>query len=205
MSTINEFFNDTAEEFQHPVLKSVLDAQKSQKQVTLQIVRRRAMLGFQEPKLYLTIGESDSPEEYLWDDDLNEALISNGFPMGNPEQECIRFILVLKKRFTPIEMRCGEGYFRALLVLVVKERGLSKISKISEILKYIRETNPSKDYDMYHDFYEATEDVIKSCWQDLVKKLKYPPEKAQEILAEALAQYLDERFRVTERQNLGWL
>lgn len=50
-----------------------------------------------------------------------------------------------------------------------------------------------------------TEEAIRGRGVELTKSLKHPAEEATEILAGALARYLDDRFSVSSRRVLGLL
>lgn len=56
----------------------------------------------------------------------------------------------------------------------------------------------------YEDCLDMFNSVVSGRAEELVGPLKYERPTAEEILAGALAHYLDERFTVTNRRQLGW-
>ena len=47
--------------------------------------------------------------------------------------------------------------------------------------------------------------VLQDRWLELHRQLSYSKTDAERILAGALADYLDERFSITDGRTLGWL
>ncbi|MEK6234950.1 MAG: hypothetical protein N2C14_09575 [Planctomycetales bacterium] len=52
---------------------------------------------------------------------------------------------------------------------------------------------------------ELIAEAISGRARELTKSLKYPQQEARNILVSSLAQYLDDRFSVTSRRQMGLL
>ena len=121
------------------------------------------------------------------------------------ENESIRFNLMLSARFEKPEAKFGDGFFSSVLVEYVKQSPLFESQTVREVIKYASTNQPYRGGTGYEYCREMIEGILRDCWADLNERLKYSDEASERILGRAVAHYLDERFSVTDRRNLGWL
>ncbi len=207
MGNLDKYFDSGTPMPTHPKLRfwGPLIADDSVK-MQCEIYRKREGLNFSSPKIYVhyarSTGEPPQTDQDDWDDVLNLYLIENGIQSVSEENESIRFYLMLQKMLLRPETRFGEGYFNAILLMTV-QNGFGEIPKIKELLAKIGEYRPLVGK-VYHEAVEMIESAIRQCAELLVKKLKYSRPAAEQILSDALAGYLDERFSITNLRLLGW-
>lgn len=142
-----------------------------------------------------------------WDDDLNAGLIHQvpkPVRAVNSEQEVERFALSLRAALRKAEREFGDGYFNAVLVDSLHERGLAENKEIEDVLKHVSRVNrPGPDHTSYKICREMIENAIKERHQELICPLGYPWDDAAQIIVSALARYLDVRFSVSNRRKRG--
>jgi len=144
-------------------------------------------------------------ESVPWDDELNAGLIELGVRAIDASHEADRFTLGLRAALRKLEREFGDGYFNAVLLELVKESGLTGDPQIADIVKHASALSPNRDGRGYGLCRDMTAAAISGRMYDLREKLHYVPEEARRILIAALARYLDERFSVTSRRQLGLL
>jgi len=174
----------------------------------IEVVRPKDTLGYKAAKIYLHLtfdGKTQPPVEYAWDDELNARLVISGIRCNSTENEKIRFALGLRFSFKRAESRFGDGFFNAVLSTVVRETGFAEHSEVKAILKHVSTNQPSMVGGGYSDCREMIERAIGDQANSLVNALNYDQELGEDILAGAMAKYLDERFSVSDRERLGWL
>lgn len=206
MSKLNSFFGNSGSSFSHPLLTFLENTEAERKEI--QVVRPKDTLGFKAAKVYLHLtiaGKSQPPAEYAWDDELNAQLVIAGIRCNSTENEKIRFALGLRFGFKRAESRFGDGFFNAVLAMVVRETGFADHSEVKAILKHVSSNQPYMHGNGYSDCREMIESAISDQANSLVNDLNYKQELAEDILAGAMAKYLDERFSVSDRALLGWL
>lgn len=203
MANLKKLFEEgELRDFHHPVL-SVIEREPPDT-VHVELYRPKDTLGFKPAKLYLHLPSSSVPSEYAWDGELDDALILRGVKAINPDNEMSRFSLALGRLFKKVETRYGEGFFNAVLVIVVKEMGFANERAVAEVLNDIHCGTPYDRGRGLQDCKDAITRVIEQRAKDLSQRLAYPVDKAEEILVGATAAYLDERFSVTDGRNFGW-
>lgn len=178
----------------------------------LEVYRPREGLSFAPTRLYVYAAAADGspktePVEYGWDPVANAALIRLQGRCSDPSQEAMRFALMARHVFEPIEVRVGESYFNAVLLeLLRSEQYSSSLPELAKMLGEVsREYSPQKG-EAYDATVEEIQNAIAELSADLVKedRLGYSPTEADPILDDALAQYVDERFNITNRKMMGW-
>ncbi len=199
MSKLNTFFDNKADAFRHPVLTFLENIPAEN--VKVDVVRPRDTLGFKAARIYLRILDGP-PSEYAWDDELNAALVAKGIKAVSPESEKVRFALGLRFGFKRVELRFGDGFFNAVLGKVVREK-FAGLPEIDDVLRDVHTDQPFMGGNGYENCRDMIEKVIGDRAMELIG-LNYPMTQAEEILAGAMALYLDERFTVTDRRRLGW-
>lgn len=207
MSRIDLFFKtDQESDHSHPLIQFL--KREHLDEVAVEVDRPGNMLGYKPAKFFVHIvqnGKKLTPTEYEWDDDLNEELIQQGIRAVSEENEKQRFGLALRAGFRKAENRYGDGFFNAVLGEFIKESGFEEFSEVAEVLKDIHTNKPYKGRrGSYEDCQAQIKHAIQIRAQDLTERLKYPQPTAEQILAGAVARYLDERFTVSDRRRLGW-
>lgn len=209
MSSLAELMDPRRKPYDHPLLER-LDIARERgdfEKAEVQIWRPRAALGFEPTSMWLKYRTMDGqivdlPKEDRWDAKLNDELLNRGVRAIDSENESIRFQLTLDSEFQRIERRFGEGFFSAVLVDYVKKTPFGTDPDIAKMLPHITTGQPRGSVDDCRNMFEG---ALRRCWQHLTSQLKYDDIAASSILTAAVRNYLDERFTVTERRNLGWL
>lgn len=201
----NRFFEDEIEAV-HPTARAWLERIRQGQKATFTLWRKRDGLTFKPAKIYVAFETPSGKEQEHddWDVDINEALVREGVPAESPENEAQRLSLMLRYWFSKPEERFGPGFFEAVLVDVLRGPEFSAKAPITNRLQRVHTTPPSTEGYSYGECKEAIEGIIKKAARALTYDLKYPKDKGESIHADALGQYLDERFHITERQMLGW-
>ena len=148
-------------------------------------------------------GEEQPPELFEWDDELNAALVELGVKAINLQQEGNRFALGLRAALRKVERRYGDGYLNAVLVDLIKESNLSQAGEIAEIMAHVHSNSPERASRSYSECRDLIANEIGGRAVELREKLKVRPEDLKAVMTKALALYLDERFSVSSRRNLG--
>jgi len=203
MSGLNEFFQDPTA-FRHPKIRAWLNLIEGKKgEITCEIDRKREGLGFRRARIYIhwDAGPAVATDQDDWDRDLNQFLIHHGIRAVSPENEGVRFGLMLKEFLKKPEVRFGDGYFNAVLLELVTE-AFKDNANINPRLKEIGPANPSHGRS-YAECVEMIKASIAFCATSLVKQLKYEQPLAEQILAGGMGHYLDERFSLVSRKLFG--
>ena len=148
--------------------------------------------------------EEQKPEQVEWDDGVNAGLVDLGIKAINLEQEGERFALGIRAALRKVERRYGDGYLNAVLVDLLDESDLCKGGEIAEVRKYVYTNSPDRSRS-YRDCRDLIANEIGGRSVELRKKLKYSPEEIKAVMTKALTIYLDERFSVSSRRQLGLL
>jgi hypothetical protein len=144
----------------------------------------------------------------VWDDDLNAGLIHLGVRAVDPVQEAERFALGLRGPLRRAEREFGNGFLNAVLVDLLTDSDLSRHPQIADVLGHAYALQPNREGKAaarYNLCREMIADAISGRARELIGPLGYPREEAKQILVNALARYLDERFSVSCRRQLGLL
>lgn len=169
-------------------------------------VRRREGLGWTPARLVISYPDATPPvppdPPIAWDSRLERWLLDHQIKAADEGNEAERFGFGLEAQLEPIEVRYGSGYFNAVLVAYLRESGFADQPVVREKLDAIHSYPPSVG--------QAREDCtaqIKSVLATNARRLEalgYDREVAIEILASAIAHYLDERFNIHTRALLGF-
>jgi hypothetical protein len=174
--------------------------------VELEIRRLREGLAF-SPTLMIvtfygvdrTIHRQDKTE---WELELDTWLLKAHVKARDEANETLRFALRLKAAFRPIAIRFGDGCFNSVMVHQLRNGPLGGMAPLAEVLSAVHEdelAGGSKD-----DCEQLIDFEITVAAQALLSLYDNDRAVAERILTGALAQYLDERFHVTERRQLGF-
>ena len=178
------------------------------KSYRLEIYRPSATVGLIKAKIYIhrTDAKHHEPSvEHDWDEELNAGLIELGIRAVDLENEALRFALGLRDALQNVEREYGNGYFNAVLLDLIKESDLTRYAEIGEVLQYTYHDATERDARQYHLCRDSIAFGISGRARELVHNLKYSEDEAKEILPKAIAKYIDNRFSVSSRRQMGLL
>lgn len=210
---IDDFFG-TPNEPAHPRLRDWgrrLPPRNPAGSASVEVFRPRGEFGPGKPEIYVQFYESEREshlDQVPWDDDLNAGLVKLKVRAVTPDQESERFALGLRSAMRRAEREFGDGYFNAVLVELIKESDLTRHPEIADVVQYTYANAPYRQggaFDRYSICRELIADAISGRAKVLTGDLGYTQEEAKRILISALAHYLDERFSVSSRRELGML
>ena len=183
-----------------------------------EFVRERDGLAFRPAKLVLSFVPTKSDlvdrvkadrvkEVELWNTRLNQWIMEQG-PSGRTvttENEGERFGFLLRERFAPIEQRYGDGFFNSVLLRDLRDDPeLASRPPVHEALACVSAPKPRRS-SAERDCSRMLQEVLGTCGTELVELLEYKKDKAEAILCDAIAYFLDERFSITNSRILGLL
>ena len=207
----NYFKMDKTERDSHPLVR-LLDVQQQKPEfgtARVQIIRSRAALGFEPAQLSLRFFDKrDRMYDYkteAWDAELNDALLDRKILATDEFNEIQRFGLGLAAALQYPENRYGDGFFSAVLMLVVDQSPFARMEPVRKLRPYISTNKPFDGGHSAEDCSMMIQAALQDRWLQLRKHLSYDKTDAERILAGALAYYLDERFSITDGRKLGWL
>ncbi|HEY5312046.1 MAG TPA: hypothetical protein VIK18_05980 [Pirellulales bacterium] len=213
MSELDTYFKtEKTERDSHPLVR-LLDTHQGKVEfgaAKVEIIRPRAALGFEPARLSLQFfnkqGKMYDYKTEPWDAELNNALIEDrGIRAVDESNEIQRFGLGLGAALEHPENRYGDGFFSAVLMLVVDQSPFAKIDPVRELRRYITTNRPYEGGHSAEDCSMMVQAALQDRWLELRRKLEYDTTDAERILAGALAYYLDERFSITDGRKLGWV
>jgi len=207
------YFRQKADEsYDHPLLRIVDEAAKRPevKRVVVEVLRPRDVLGFKPAKLYLhLLSEADQDvqpyQKEDWDDALNAALVKREIRALSADNEKVRYTLGLRAALQAPETRFGDGYYNAVLVHHIVHSPFAGHPTVESIITHVYMTGIDPSFRTYAECRGLIDSAIRGRAMELVENLRYDIPEAEEILAAAVAQYLDERFSVTNRRIMGLL
>jgi hypothetical protein len=211
MSDLDSYFkNDKRERDSHPLIR-LLDVHQRKPEfgaAKVQIVRPRAALGFEPAQLTLQLfNRQNQMYDYkteLWDAELNDALVERKIRAIDESNEIQRFGLGLGAALQHPENRYGDGFFSAVLMLVVDQSPFAEMNPVRTLRPYISTNRPYESHAV-EECSMMIDAALQDRWLELRRKLDYDKTDAERILAGALAYYLDERFSITDGRKLGWV
>lgn len=200
----NKYFTTPAEPPSHPRIKSWMRRKKNATRVDMELYRSRDGLVRGIPRIFVNF-YSDSEEyqdEVPWEIELDDWLIENGVHAVSTDNEKERWALHITNAFRPTINRYGEGYFNAVLVGLIKAGPFAEHPKVKEMLHDIHENRPSED--SLRDCEEMIEERLYNLAERVKRLYSDQLDVAEDVLAGALANYLDERYSISDRRLLGW-
>jgi hypothetical protein len=212
MSDLDSYFKiDKRERDSHPLIR-LLDVHQEKPEfgaAKVQIIRPRAALGFEPARLSLQFfNRQDRMYDYkteFWDAELNDGLVGRKIRAIDESNEIQRFGLGLGAALQHPENRYGDGFFSAVLMLVVDQSPFAKMDPVRALRPYISTNRPYEGSHAAEDCSLMIQAALQDRWRELRRNLEYDKTDAERILAGALAYYLDERFSITDGQKLGWV
>lgn len=213
MSVLEDYFRQTKEDtFTHPLLHRIDEAMKRAdvEKLVVEVLRPKDVLGFKAAKLYLHMLDEAGHDPFpplveAWDDALNTDLVKRNIRAVSIANETVRFTLSLRSALQIPEIRFGDGYFNAVLVDYIEKSPFADHPAVKPVLKHVYRSGTETSSQAYAECSNMIDATIRGRAVELVNDLKYDQTTAIEILAAAIGQYLDERFSVTNRRNLGLL
>jgi hypothetical protein len=214
MPDLDSYFkidDDKTERDRHPLIR-VLEAHKGKPgfdAAKVQVIRQRAPLGFEPAQLSLLFFDQEGAvydyKSEPWDAELNEALIKHKIRAVDESNEVQRFGLGLAAALQHPENRYGEGFFSAVLILVIDQGPFAKMDPVREVRPHISANRPYEGGHSAEDCSVMIQAALQDRWLELRRNLEYDKTEAERVLAGALGYYLDERFSITDGRKLGWL
>lgn len=213
MTTINDFFEQAREstvELRHPRVVDIARGIESGKSYRVEVYRLRERVGLVTTKIYIHCqadanGQQERAIEHDWNEQLNAGLIRLGVPAIDSDNEALRFALGLRDALVGVEREFGNGYYNAVLLDLIKESDLDRYPEIAEVLKHTYHDGTERNETRYRRCRDAIAFGISGRARELVQCLKYSEEEAKDILPKAVAIYIDNRFSVSSRRQMGLL
>jgi hypothetical protein len=203
MSAIDGFFKNDQEQT-HPLLRSIKKGIANGITYQVDIHRENRMPGSGSVKIYVQIASQPGTvlSVYAWSSEINSGLIQLKVRAVDESIESFRFALTLRDSMKEIETRHGNGYFNSVLVELLKESKLDQNEPIGDILKdtTVYPPNRGNGYEFCRDSIAL---AISGRARELTKSLGYTEVEAKAILSRAIAMFIDDRFSVTSRRQLG--
>jgi hypothetical protein len=209
MTSLDQFFHAPTDLVLHPRLRNwKARLERPGTIATVSVFRQESVIGRSQPELTVQFVEDGSLgplESMLWDDDLNAGLIELRVRAETHEQEAERFALGLSAAMEKPAREFGDGFVNSVLLDWVKKSDLVNYPPIADVVKHAYALDPNTDSRKYKPCLEMIEGAITGRARELKDKLEYSEDEAKQILLQALARYLDDRFTVSYRRRLGML
>jgi len=207
MPTLDDFFKESADILEHPRLREWKHQIDHGARLQLELHRPATSMGLSQAEmnvLRFDEGNWHLIDSVAWDEDLNAGLVQLGVRAADHSQEAERFALVLREALRKASREFGDGYFNAVLLAMINDSDLRQYPEIEAIFKHMHGNRPeqSKSYDLCR---EMIADSISARARELKHQLDYPETDAKAILVGAIARFLDQRFSVSSRRQMGLL
>lgn len=209
MSDLDHYFQEPAAPQLHP--RARFFAERIQRGLVreprCEFWRRRQGLAFGPARLFL-FDAADAgrtpPIEVDWEPELDAELVRLKVKAKNPQNESERLGMMFGFRFGQLEAEHGNAFFNAVLYEQLQTSGFASFASVKEKLELIHEYQPNREGRSYGRCVGDIKEVIKSNAQALTRDLGYSPAQAKQILADAVAYFLDEHYSITSRRMLGF-
>jgi hypothetical protein len=125
MTTLDDFFAKRSDSL-HPRLRNWKQRMTAGASAKVEIYRSETDVGESIAEMNLHFAEDGKQlplETVPWNDELNTGLIELGVKAVSAENEAERFALGLRAALRRPEREFGDGYFNAVLVEFIKEKG----------------------------------------------------------------------------------
>ena len=204
-SASNKYFDEPGSAPEHPRIRAWRSFKNNSSRVELEIRRQRDGFAYLPTRMFVTFHGADGClprlDETEWDLELDSWLVTEHVKAKDEDNEKLRFSLRLKAAFHPIAIRFGDGFFNSVLVHLLRDGPFASHQSLAQVLDEIHEYpagGGSKG-----DCEELIEYELRVAAMELMG-LHANRAVAEEILAGAVAQYLDDRFHITEGRLLGF-
>ncbi len=212
MPSIDDLFGSATARVIHPKARYWIDFEKKDEVDEYELEFRRPKDGivYRPAKFFITFYDSNKRiiqgDESDWELDLHQDLNDGGLRCKSNENESERFGFAFKELFRKAENRFGDGYFNSVFLRYIYNSWLAQYDKVKKIIGSIHRNQSSMQGQSYGDCEDMIELVLKKdVAESLNKKMMYSVDDTKEIIASAVAYYLDERFNITNRRLLGFL
>jgi len=205
-SATNKYFDTPAEAPEHPKIRAWSAWKSGSQRVELEIHRLREGLAFFPTRMIVTFyadGTIRHQDDTEWELELDTWLLKEHVKARDEANETLRFALRLKATFRPIAIRFGDGRFNSVIIHQLRSGPLGGCAPLAGVLAAIHEYETA-DSSMKHDCEQLIDFEITVAAKALLSLYDNDRAVAERILTGALAQYLDERFHVTERRQFGF-
>ena len=202
---IADFFQPAEVPGNFPLLRHVHARKAAGDEPFFELYQPREGFGLRKAKIvihFLRDGREVDYKDDYWDDGLNAGLVQLGVRAENPDGEKDRFTLGLRAALRAPENRYGDGYFNSMIVQYALGTDFHTHDEVAAVLKLVKNTPPEKGQ-TYDDCWKMIDAAVKGRAAELIQALGYEMNEAWDILAGAMARYVDERFSVTNRRLLG--
>ncbi|HSN98506.1 MAG TPA: hypothetical protein VLS89_09410 [Candidatus Nanopelagicales bacterium] len=170
---------------------------------TVKVVRKRNGLSYGPARLHVIFNGKDEQRDD-WDTHVSEVLASAKIKAVDRENEALRLALMLADWFQHPAQRFGDDYFNSVLVEYLKHGPPGAIPEVRDMLRHVHEIAPHRESSAYLDCRNEVVAILQRGAQTLMG-MGYPRKVAEQIFVEAMVQFLDDRFGVTNRRMLGLL
>jgi hypothetical protein len=208
MSELDKMIADPVEEPIPPLVKFYKDRMVAGDVVKVELYQPDSGPGLSRTELVIhrwTGNQQHAPQQIPWDDEVNNGLIDLRVRAVDVPNESARFTLVLRAALKKIERKYGDGYLNIVLVNLIDESDLSKSGLIAEVRQYVHVNTTNRSREAYSECRDAIAREIGVRAAQLRDKLGYGPDEVKSVMTSVLATYLDERFSVSSRRQLGLL
>lgn len=205
----NKYFNSPTPPPEPPRIRAWKSYRKDPAfhHIDVQVRRERDGLTLLPARLAVSFCRADGEvlkfDEAPWEPELEAWLIDDqGARAVDVENEKLRFSLLLKPALRPILIRYGDGYFNAVLVDMLQRGPFRTHPEVVAALRQIHEYKPTGE--SRADCEERIDHELTKAAAKLMKLYANDSKTAEDILGGAIADYLDERFSITNRKLLGF-
>jgi hypothetical protein len=204
-SASNKYFDEPGPAPEHPRIRAWRSYKNNASRIELEIRRRSEGLSYLPTSMFVRFYGADGAishhDETEWDLELDSWLVAEHVKATNADNEQLRFSLRLKAAFRPIVIRFGDGLFNSVLISLLRGGPFANHQALAQVLGEIHEYEAAGGSKT--DCEELIDYEIKVIARDLMC-LYADRAVAEELLAGAIAQYLDDRFHITEGRLLGF-
>lgn len=169
-------------------------------------VRRRDGLAWTPASIVVSYPHADPPvppdPPVPWHEHLERWLLDHKIRAEDEGNEAERFGYGMTTEFKQIERRCGSGYFNSILVQYLRDRGFAEHPAIRKNLASIHADPPAPSEAVAE--YTTQVKAVLATIARTIESLGYERQASIEILANAIAYYLDDRFNIHTRALLGF-
>jgi hypothetical protein len=207
-SAPNKYFDESAPVPEHPRIRAWRSYKNlpAVNHVELEIRRQREGLTYLPTRMFVTFydpaGAIFRQDEAEWELELDSWLVKEHVKAKDEDNEKLRFALRLKVALRPIAARFGDGYFNSVLVYLLRGGPFGGREPLAQVLDAIFEYKSAGGSRL--DCEQLIDYEIGVAARELLSLYDNNRALAEDILIGAITQYLDDRFHVTDRRQLGF-
>lgn len=168
--------------------------------LVVELQRPRTGLSFAPACLAVSFDGAEPPvpddEPILWDAELHRWLVEHGVRAIDAGNERERFGFAFHDAFEAVERRAGLAAFGAYLLAYLRSSALAELDVVRRVLE--KAEAPAVDPSGVAGYVEWIRRIVASAAR-AIESLGYARAEAIEILAGAVAYYVDDRFGITWR------